>query len=67
MGEMPKTEAANKWERRTDASGNQVPLVAIIPVGTEGREQVGTDIVPEVYEAMIPSCVTCNPTMSCSM
>ena len=54
MGEMPKTEAANKRERRTDASGNPVPLVAIIPVGTEGREQVGTDIVPEVYEAMIP-------------
>ena len=52
--EMPEPEAANKWERRTDASGNQVPLVAIIPVGTEGREQVGTDIVPEVYEAMIP-------------
>ncbi|MEO1372578.1 MAG: hypothetical protein AAFU75_08975 [Planctomycetota bacterium] len=53
-GEMPKAEASNKWERRMDASGNPVPLVAIIPVGTEGREQVGTDIVPEVYEAMIP-------------
>ena len=54
MVEMAEPEAANKWERRTDASGNQVPLVAIIPVGTEGREQVGTDIVPEVYESMIP-------------
>ena len=54
MVEMPEPETAKKWERRKDASGNQVPLVAVIPVGTEGREQVGTDIVPEVYEAMIP-------------
>jgi len=51
--EMSEPEPA-RWERRMDASGNQVPLVAIVPVGTEGREQVGTDIVPEVYEAMIP-------------
>ena len=47
--EMPEPEAANKWERRTDASGNQVPLVAIIPVGTEGREQVSQNYYCTAY------------------
>ena len=54
-------EATKKWERRVDSNGVPIPLVAVIPVGYEGREQVGTDIVPETYQAMIPVLKEMNP------
>lgn len=54
-------ESMQKWERRVDANGAPIPLVAVIPVGYEGREQVGTDIVPETYQAMIPELKRMNP------
>ena len=61
MIDTPESEPANKWERRVDANGALIPLVAVIPVGYEGREQVGTDIVPETYQAMIPELKRMNP------
>jgi len=61
MIEMSEPEEVNKWARRVDSNGDLIPLVAVIPVGYEGREQVGTDIVPETYQAMIPELKRMNP------
>lgn len=61
MMDMSEPETAQKWERRVDSNGALIPLVAVIPVGYEGREQVGTDIVPETYQAMIPELKRMNP------